>query len=335
MSNFVVPNTFVPGTKAKAQEVNENFTAVQNELNQKAEKNGNSTQTFSVANATENNHAVNKSQFETALNSSTTELNDLISRLATHFVVEKAYTNSSGEPAFMTSSGGTLLFLADDNTYGPIVAVPANNLPRFSASLIESIDLSSYQDGTYNVYLNNNGTVCVYDNVLYIQKNVPSSPSNNCIFVDVSKSPITAKIYQNSSWVDFNGVPLGSVTVSNGEITTINHNNLNDNGINVSRINQLVVVKTYQYGTGGYKIWSNGLCEQWATTSVANAQSVSFLTSFANTQYTLVAVITDESKYSYYPMLNNKRVNGFNYQVNYGGIANTGSCHYYAIGYVK
>ena len=91
MSNFVVPNTFVPGTKAKAQEVNENFTAVQNELNQKAEKNGNSTQTFSVANATENNHAVNKSQFETALNSSTTELNDLISRLATHFVVEIAY----------------------------------------------------------------------------------------------------------------------------------------------------------------------------------------------------------------------------------------------------
>ena len=25
MSNFIVPNTFIPGTKAKAQEVNENF----------------------------------------------------------------------------------------------------------------------------------------------------------------------------------------------------------------------------------------------------------------------------------------------------------------------
>ncbi len=67
MSNFIVPNTFVPGTKAKAQEVNENFASVQEELNKKAEKEGNSSQACSVANATENNHAVNKSQFETVL----------------------------------------------------------------------------------------------------------------------------------------------------------------------------------------------------------------------------------------------------------------------------
>lgn len=36
MSKFVVPNIFVAGTKAKAQEVNENFASIQDELEKKS-----------------------------------------------------------------------------------------------------------------------------------------------------------------------------------------------------------------------------------------------------------------------------------------------------------
>ena len=35
MANFKTPYTFIAGTKAKAEEVNENFSAIKDELNKK------------------------------------------------------------------------------------------------------------------------------------------------------------------------------------------------------------------------------------------------------------------------------------------------------------
>ena len=35
--SFNIPNTFTAGTKAKADEVNENFTSIQDELNKQTE----------------------------------------------------------------------------------------------------------------------------------------------------------------------------------------------------------------------------------------------------------------------------------------------------------
>ena len=96
MSNFIVPNTFVPGTKARAQDVNENFVAVQDELNLKAEKNGDETQTFYVANATHDNEAVNKAQLDTAINESN---NDKV----TH--TENSPVGSSTRPVYINASG--------------------------------------------------------------------------------------------------------------------------------------------------------------------------------------------------------------------------------------
>ena len=96
MSNFIVPNTFVPGTKAKAQEVNENFAAIQEELNDKAGKNGDASQTFLVANATQNNEAVNKGQLNSAISTS-------INNVVTHTVETEEGTLS--RPVYVTSEG--------------------------------------------------------------------------------------------------------------------------------------------------------------------------------------------------------------------------------------
>lgn len=96
MSNFIVPNTFVPGTKARAQDVNENFVAVQDELNLKAEKNGDETQTFYVANATHDNEAVNKAQLNSAINESN-------NNKVTH--TENSPVGSSTRPVYINASG--------------------------------------------------------------------------------------------------------------------------------------------------------------------------------------------------------------------------------------
>ena len=286
MSNFIVPNTFVPGTKAKAQEVNENFVSIQNELNQKAEKAGNSSQPFLVANATEDNHAVNKLQFETSLNEAIENVNNVISCLSTPFVVERGYTNSSGNPAFMTYSTGTLNFRVNNNatsSYGPIIAVPANNQPKFTVTSVNSINMSSYSNGAYNVFLKSNGTAYAYKNTIYTQKAAPASPTNHTIFVNTSVSPLTAKIYSNNAWVDFNDVFLGTVTVSDGAITKIVHNNLNDNGLNVNRKNQSIVITSYTSSTSGYRIYSDGFCEQWGFNSSATARNTSYAISLSKT----------------------------------------------------
>ncbi len=286
MSNFIVPNTFVPGTKAKAQEVNENFVAVQDELNQKAEKAGNSAQVFSVANATENTHAVNKSQFETAVSNAVNGFSDTISRLATHFVIESARTNSSGNPSFMAYSGGTLSFRVDNSTYGPIVAVPANNQPRFTVTSVNSINMSSYADGDYNIFLKSNGTAYAYNNTIYTQKAAPESPLNNTVFVNTSVSPLSAKIYKNNSWTDFNDVFLGTATVESGSITAVKYNQFNDNGFNVNKNNIIYVKDTYINAYSGYRIFSDGYCEQWSRVSdVSDEQIIYFVTPFANTAY--------------------------------------------------
>ena len=290
MSNFIVPNTFVPGTKAKAQEVNENFVSVQDELNQKAEKTGSASQVFFVADAQNSLHAINKGQFENAISELAENFNDLISCIGTPFVVERAYINSSGNSAFMTYSGGNLVFRINSNysSYGPLVAVPANNLPRFTVTSVSNLNLSSYANGTYNIFLNKDGVAYAYNNTIYTQKAAPSSPVVNDIFVNTSCSPLTAKIYQNSSWVDFNDVYLGYVKVSGNEITSVKCVNLNDNGLNVNRKNQHVVVTTYKKNASWYRVWSDGWIEQGGKTANGTNQTITLLKSFTDTNYCIL-----------------------------------------------
>lgn len=289
MSNFIVPNTFVPGTKAKAQEVNENFVSVQDELNKKAEKTGSASQVFSVANAQNSSHAINKGQFDTALSEMSENVDDAMSRIATPFVVERACVNSSGNPSFMFNAGGGVLsFRVNDSNYGPVVAVPANNLPRFKVTSVNNLNMSSYANGNYNIFLNKNGVAYAYNNTIYTQKIAPANPVVNDIVVNTSTYPLKAKIYQNSSWVDFDDVYLGYVKITDNEIASVKHANLNDNGLNVNRKNQHVVVTTYKKNASWYRVWSDGWIEQGGKTANGTNQTITLLKSFTDTNYCIL-----------------------------------------------
>ena len=108
MSNFIVPNTFVPGTKARAQDVNENFVAVQDELNLKAEKNGDETQTFYVANATHDNEAVNKAQLNSAINESNNNKVTHTQNTQVGSYIVPVYINSDGVATACSGIGSTI-----------------------------------------------------------------------------------------------------------------------------------------------------------------------------------------------------------------------------------
>lgn len=123
MTDLTIPNTFIPGTKAKAQEVNENFTAVKNAVNQRADVNGDETQTFKVATATQDNHAVNKAQF----NQLSETLQETCNLSLTNFCVHSGNVNSQGEADLMTYSSGIMSFKVGD-TYPDMIISNAKGL---------------------------------------------------------------------------------------------------------------------------------------------------------------------------------------------------------------
>lgn len=53
------------------------------------------------------------------------------------------------------------------------------------------------------------------------------------------------------------------------------------------------VTEEFVDGTEGYRIWSNGRCEQWG--SFAGTKSITFLKNYANTNYMLLAYVTSKT----------------------------------------
>ena len=296
MSNFLVPNTFVPGTKAKAQDVNENFSAVQNELNLKAEKTGDINQTFTIAPASESHHAITKGQVETIINDSVQELQKDI---ATPFCIEQGYTDENGNPAIISAEGTVINFNVDDSTtYGSIIACPANNQEKFTVKNLNSIDVSSYTDGTYNVFVNKEETAYLLNNTIYVQKSTPVEPTLNCIFEDTSKLPISVKKFNGTEWELFNDVHLGSIVILNGEITTIINQHYNNNWANktatdistASSIRPAVIIENYINENSWYRIFSDGWCEQGGVNPCKNnaVTTLTLLKTMKSTNYTIL-----------------------------------------------
>jgi len=294
MSNFIVPNTFVPGTKARAQDVNENFIAVQDELNLKAEKEGDERQTFMVADATEDNHAITKLQVETAIEEKAEELSEATNYFLTPFIIESGnIDNIFRKPYIMGANGSVLNFYSNiKQGHKPLVLIPANNQPKFEINFqMPTINVANYEDGTYNVFISKDKEPHNYilKNKIYKQKIIPGNNVQNNIHIDTSGAVITAKIYKGTTWEDFNDVHIGTIVVENGRVTSTIQNNFNDNGINVNRVNQAVVDEYYSSGASWYRLWSDGWCEQGGTvTPTAKTGTITLLKSMANaSDYTI------------------------------------------------
>ncbi|MBR1681126.1 hypothetical protein IJ707_04980 [bacterium] len=267
MSNYIVPNTFVPGTKARAQDVNENFISVQDELNTKAEKEGDERQTFLVADATEDNHAITKLQVETAIEEKAEELSDATNCFLTPFIIESGNVDGIFREPYIIGANKNILNFYTNPLHGhkPMVLIPANNQPKFEINFqLPTIDVSEYEDGTYNVFISKDKVPHNYilKNKIYKQKRIPGNNVQNNIHIDTSGAVITAKIYKGTTWEDFNDVHIGTIVVEGGRITYTKQNNFNDNGLNVNRVNQAVVDEYYSSGSSWYRLWSDGWCEQ-------------------------------------------------------------------------
>ena len=126
------------------------------------------------------------------------------------------YTNNVED--LLTYSANTLSFKVG-NAYPNLIATKGDGT-TFTRYEIPSQDLSSYTDGNYIVYCNEQQTE-ILNSVLYEQKTEPVSPNENDIWRNTNTNA-TYKFEGGSTWTIFDKVPVGTVTKSGNTITNVN-----------------------------------------------------------------------------------------------------------------
>ena len=156
----------------------------------------------------------------------------------------------------------------------PITATTSDG-ENFTLDLLDDFDVSNTGNGTYVVCIKKGQQRAELKegaNGVYRQRLAPTDVSipNNTLWLDTSTENIQCYEKLNNNWeTEYDGVPLGEVVVSGGEVSslTIYHYNWNGYNINVQEeinISQrpAVVIKSYKSGTNWYRVYSDGFVEQ-------------------------------------------------------------------------
>lgn len=258
MTEVSVPYTFVPGTKAKAEEVNANFNALKEAIGAKADKSGDVNQPLSVADATENSHAVNKGQFD----KSQGELLEKSNMNRSNFCVKSANL-TNGVADLLTYSTMTVSFKVG-GSYSDLVTGHLDG-KTVTRTELNPIDMSGKAEGTYNVFVPIEGDACVLKNAIYRQANAPTMLEND-IWLDLSSEPLSAKKYNGSALDVFNDVPLGKVVVKNGAIASVETFAYNQNGYDLNSLSNDWRKAMPNYGKGTWKALNTphqATCDGW------------------------------------------------------------------------
>lgn len=256
MTDYLTLTEFIPGTKAKAQEVNANFLTLKNAINQKAALDGDSTQTFAVASATADSHAINKGQLDALSDNLTRE----IAKTSEKFCVKSGNTTNGAGDLFSYN----LLTITPKigGSYAKLTVADYKGT-RTTFSSASTISMGGKPDGKYNIFIKPDGGFYTLNNTIYRQAARPVMLAGD-VWLNISVEPFSAIKYDGTSDIEFLDVPLGKVTVTNSTITAIETFQFNQNGYDVNIYT--FTAKKYDYAnpvakTAGttYTAESNGL----------------------------------------------------------------------------
>ena len=137
-------------------------------------------------------------------------------------------------------------------------------------------------DGTYRVLKSiADGSLSLVTN-LTISNISPLEPNSNDYWLDTSQAPLCFKKYLNSNWVEDNdNVYIADVTVSEFFFTAVENVAFN------KEYGKVQIIKTYKNGASGYRIYSDGYCEQWGVVPYGTDVDYTgtLLKSYSNTNY--------------------------------------------------
>lgn len=222
--------TFIAGTKAKAEDVNANFSALQAAVEEKAALDGDSSQKFSVADGTKDEHAVNKGQLDDLSDDLIAEIN----KTGTKFCAKSGNTTNGAGDLF--SYNVLSLTPKIGGTYDDLVIVDYTGLQTTISTsnlITASMDLTGTAAGTYNIFINSSGVIYILNNTIYKQPKQPAMVTGD-VWLNTSVEPFECIKYNGSNSSEFLDVPLGQVTIKNGAITSLKTFPFNQNGNNVT-----------------------------------------------------------------------------------------------------
>lgn len=219
--------TFIPGTKAKADEVNANFSSLKDAVNSKASMNGDETNIFNVADATAEKHAVNKGQIDILSDNLKAEIN----KFGTKFCVKSGNTTNGNGDLF--SYDVYELTAKIGGTYKNLIIMDYKGVQTTISSTPAKINLTGNANGEYNIFITPGGELYILNNTIYRQAKRPTMVVND-IWLDISSEPFNCIKYSGTSDVIFLDVPLGKVKFEDGAITSLQTFPFNQNGCNIT-----------------------------------------------------------------------------------------------------
>jgi len=255
MTDYLVLTDFIPGTKAKAQEVNSNFSAVKDAINAKAPAEGDSTKTFSVAAATDTTHAVSKEQMDELAQEMAKKFNGTSAR----FCAKSG--NVTAGLADLLSYAGMLVTVMVGGSYPNLVI--SNYKGEFSTlTSIDTINMTGKTNGVYNVFVKSTGETYTLANTVYKQPTRPTMVDGD-VWLNTSVEPVSAIKYNGTADIEFLEVPVGKITVANSVVSAVESYPYNQNGYDV---NASTFLKSPT--VNGWTKFPNGLILQWGQNNV-------------------------------------------------------------------
>ena len=222
--SFNIPNVFIAGKKAIADEVNENFENIKDEINSHKSK------ITTLANSVDS--------FDKALNGGLKEeLTLLIKNSKSLFCANIGNLDESGNAdliAIDSNVPNKIIFKVSDEAgdFSPVTYTNAFG-ETVENSYLEPIDMTGSEDGLYIIYGSLTGAPYAIKNTLTKSKIMPEMESGD-VWLDLSRVPIVAKTYNGVSYSDFKDVPLGEVLVEEGNLTTVTTYPYNQNGFDIN-----------------------------------------------------------------------------------------------------
>lgn len=280
MTDYLTLTEFIPGTKAKAEEVNANFSALKEAVNAKANMEGDDSQTFNVADATANSHAVNQKQ----LNDLSDDLIAEINKASARFCV-KSGNVTSGKGDLFSFSVLTITPKIGGAYANLVIADYKGSHTTISSVSPSTLNLTGNSNGTYNIFINSEGGLYILNNTIYKQPVRPTMVVND-VWFNTSKEPFECIKYNGTADIEFLDVPLGKVTISSGSISAIETFPFNQNGYDVTSQTKVASGTNLAASIAnlGMPNYANAITKAWATVHQADVDGyVHVYSSFGST----------------------------------------------------
>ena len=166
------------------------------------------------------------------------------------------------------------------------------------------LDLSAYSGQTFDFELMFGCNI----NASFLSQNYQESDiapttiyGSNQIYLNTVENQMYFYYSSTSSWVGKTLIKLGKGRLENGVIVSLTpYQPVELIKRTDPQIQAPYITETYKNGRSGYRIWSDGYCEQWGyTTFNAHGTTVTFPKKFIDTNYTLLCQINPGSGVHY------------------------------------